>query len=97
MRYIPEASYQKPSSFSSASQAAPMATPAGKMDGINTESPFQSESEVHLQVKCGAKTGIFFLSRLKRVGKSAGKCIRYQEKWITPNEFESVAGVHAKK
>lgn len=54
-------------------------------------------SEVHLTVKCGQKTAAFFPERMKQTGRTVGKCIRYQGKWMSPNEFESVAGVPAKK
>ena len=54
-------------------------------------------TEVQLPVKCGSKSAIFLPSRMGRDGKSAGKSIKYQGKWITPSEFEKCAGVPAKK
>ena len=68
------------------------ATPTG---GIRKD--MSQTSEVHLIVKCGQKTVAFFPERMKQTGRTVGKCIRYQGKWMSPNEFESVAGVPAKK
>ena len=59
--------------------------------------PNNTDTEVQLPVKCGSKSAIFLPSRMGRDGKSAGKCIKYQGKWITPSEFEKCAGVPAKK
>ena len=32
-----------------------------------------------------------------RDGKSAGECVKYQGKWITPSEFAKCAGITARK
>ena len=40
---------------------------------------------------------MFFPSKLKRIGKGLAKCIKYNDKWLSPSEFESVAGLTAKK
>ena len=49
------------------------------------------------RLKYGNKTAAFFPSKIKRTGKTVGKCIRHQGKWMSPNEFEIVAGVHSRK
>lgn len=56
-----------------------------------------NEPEVHLIVKCGNKTAAFFPNKIRRTGKTVGKCIRYQGKWMSPNEFETAAGVQSRK
>ena len=54
-------------------------------------------SERALVVKCGNKTAMFYPGKCKKSGKSVGKCIQFQGKWISPIEFESLAGIQAKK
>ena len=35
--------------------------------------------------------------KTKEAGKSINKCIKYGGKWVTPSEFETLAGSHARK
>ena len=58
----------------------------------NSDTPVKS-----FKVKCGAKTALFFPSRLKKTGKGMSKCIKHNDKWLSPSEFESLAGMAAKK
>ena len=55
------------------------------------------DSELCVIVKCGGKTAEFFPSKLKRTGKSLSKCIKHGGRWLNPNEFESLAGLHQAK
>lgn len=57
----------------------------------------QKADESSFKVKCGNKTALFFPSKLKKNGKGLSKCIKYNEKWLSPSEFESFAGLSARK
>lgn len=59
--------------------------------------PIQGKEESGIKVKCGNKIAMFFPSKLKRIAKGLAKCIKYNDKWLSPSEFESVAGLTAKK
>ena len=48
-------------------------------------------------VKCGKNTPKFFSRRLRPLGRKLGKCIRFNEKWVTPSEFESMSAIQARK
>ena len=50
-----------------------------------------------LIVKCGNKEAEFFPNKCKKSGKSIGNCIKYKDRWISPPEFESLAGLHGRK
>ena len=68
------------------------ATSSAKYDNSNN-----TQELVELTVKCGAKVGIFYPSKFKKNGKTVAKCIKYQWKWVSPSEFETLAGVQARK
>ena len=59
--------------------------------------PTECNSELFITVKCGQKTAQFYPMQMKKSGKTVGKCVKYQGRWITPNEFENTAGVPARK
>ena len=69
--------------------------PSDKNEANN--SPDNTSSDTILQVKCGNKHAAFYVAKCKRSGKTVGKCIKYQGRWMSPSEFESMAGVPAKK
>lgn len=69
--------------------------PSDKSEGNN--SPIGNPPDTILQVKCGNKHAAFYVAKCKRTGKTVGKCIKYQGRWMSPSEFESLAGVAAKK
>ena len=48
-------------------------------------------------IKCGNKSAEFYPGKLKKTGRSISKCIKYQDKWFNPPEFESLAGLQTKK
>lgn len=48
-------------------------------------------------IKCGSKSAEFYPDKLKKTGRSISKCIKYQDKWFNPPEFESLAGLQTKK
>ena len=60
-----------------------------------TPSPGTCKESVKIQ--CGSKEAELFFSKLKKQGKNITKCIKYGGKWVTPSEFETLAGSHARK
>ena len=48
-------------------------------------------------IKCGSKSAEFYPGKLKKTGRSISKCIKYQDKWFNPPEFEALAGLQTKK
>lgn len=60
-----------------------------------TPSPGTCKESV--KIKCGSKEAELFLLKLKNQGKSISKCIKYGGKWVSPSEFETLAGSHARK
>ena len=59
--------------------------------------PIQRKEESGIKVKCGTKIAVFFPSKLKKIGKGLAKCIKYNDKWLSPNEFESGGRVFSQK
>ena len=55
---------------------------------------FQREdvNDFHVVVKCGTKTAGFFPTKLHKKGKAISKCIKHNGKWLSPTEFEALAG-----
>ena len=50
-----------------------------------------------LQVKCGTKTAEFFPLKYKKVGRGIARCIKHKGQWLSPTEFENLAGIQGKK
>ena len=50
-----------------------------------------------LQVTCGQNRAEFHVHKMRMTGKSVGKCVLFQSKWISPTEFENMSGVHPTK
>ena len=50
-----------------------------------------------LTVKCGNKEAEFYPQKCRKVGKSISNCIKYNGRWISPMEYESLAGLHGRK
>lgn len=62
-----------------------------------SEADIEAGSVGHkIPVTCGDCEAEFYLSRMKR-GKKTGKCIFYKDSWITPTEFEALAGLQSNK
>ena len=47
--------------------------------------------------KVPVEGNLFFPNKCKNSGKSIGNCIKYKDRWISPPEFESLAGLHGRK
>lgn len=57
----------------------------------------EGETEnMKLPITCGQIKAEFFVSKM-RSGKTVGKCILFQSKWISPTEFENLSGIHSAK
>ena len=72
---------------------------SGATPKVNTA---QEGAENSIPIKCGQKTAVFYPMKMKGMGKQGkgkqvGKCVQFQGKWLTPNEFERIAGATAKK
>ena len=52
--------------------------------------PREIAGETCLDVECGTNEALLYLSKLCLGSK--GSCILYKDKWLTPNEFQSVSG-----
>ena len=52
-------------------------------------------NDIGLEVECGGNCAIMYLSKLYQGSK--GQCIEFQDKWITPNEFQAVSGRESAK
>lgn len=50
-----------------------------------------------LQVKCGSKSAEFFPLKCKKLGNCIGKCVKHNGRWMSPSEFECLAGMKGKK
>ena len=50
-----------------------------------------------LQVMCGQNRAEFHVHKMRLTGKSVGKCVLFEAKWVTPTEFENMSGVHPTK
>ena len=50
-----------------------------------------------LQVTCGQNRAEFHVHKMRMTGKSVGKCVLFQSKWVSPTEFENMSGVHPRK
>ena len=64
---------------------------ASKSDKVTT-SPLSG-----VKIKCENKEALFSPSKLGKHRKTISKCIKFGAKWVNPNEFESIAGSHARK
>ena len=72
---------------------------SGATPKVNTA---QEGAENSIPIKCGQKTAVFYPMKMEGMGKQGkgkqvGKCVQFQGKWLTPNEFERIAGATAKK
>ena len=50
-----------------------------------------------LQVKCGTKTAEFFTLKYKKIGRGIARWIKHKGQWLSPTEFENLAGIQGKK
>ena len=50
-----------------------------------------------LQVTCGQNRAEFHVHKMRMTGKSVGKCVLFQSKWVSPPEFENMSRVHPTK
>merc|ERR1719495_3051748 len=66
-------------------------TPALEEEASAKEEP---DPGVH-EVTCKGKIGKIDLSKYESGGK--GACVLFEDKWVTPNEFERLTGSRAKK
>ena len=57
----------------------------------------RNNEELPLVVKCGNLTAAFYPDKMRKVGTTVGKCIQFKGKWVSPIEFESAAGIQARK
>ena len=46
-------------------------------------------------VTCNNKKAELYVSKMKTTGKSVGKCIWFESRWLSPPEFENVSGMQA--
>ena len=53
------------------------------------------EGEIMLDVECGENPGLLYLSRFCQGSK--GPCIRFEDMWLTPNEFQYISGRESAK
>ena len=44
----------------------------------------------HMHVSCAENTAKFYLNRFAR--GSIGRCVLFEERWMTPNEFQAISG-----
>ena len=64
---------------------------------VGKKDPVPITSEEILSVKCGNRVAAFYPGKCKKMGKGMSKCILYQGKWVNPSEFETMAGIQARK
>ena len=68
-----------------------------KCDIIGEGQGLEGETEnMVLPITCGQTKAEFYVSKM-RSGKTVGKCILFQSKWISPTEFENLSGIHSAK
>ena len=68
-----------------------------KCDGIGEGQGLEGGTEnMILPITCGQTKAEFYVSKM-RSGKTVGKCILFQSKWISPTEFENLSGIHSAK
>ena len=68
-----------------------------KCDIIGEDQGLEGETEnMILPITCGQTKAEFYVSKM-RSGKTVGKCILFQSKWISPTEFENLSGIHSAK
>jgi hypothetical protein len=53
------------------------------------------DGEILLDVECGENRGLLYLSRFCQGSK--GPCIRFDDMWLTPNEFQYISGRESAK
>ncbi|OQV12618.1 putative Deformed epidermal autoregulatory factor 1 [Hypsibius exemplaris] len=56
---------------------------------------FTVDGETLLDVECGENRGMLYLSRFCQGSK--GPCIRFDDMWLTPNEFQYISGRESAK
>ena len=52
--------------------------------------PIEEDGETCIDVQCGPNEAYMYLAKL--CGGSRGACIKFTDKWLTPNEFQLVSG-----
>ena len=52
-------------------------------------------AEAGVQIECGTNKAILFIEKLK--GGSDSPCVWFEDKWLTPIEFQDVSGRRAAK
>lgn len=57
--------------------------------------PREIDGETCLDIECGANEAVLFLSKLWLGSK--GACIKFMDKWLTPNEFQAISGRESAK
>ena len=61
-----------------------------------TASRSDSVSDASLQVKCCTKVAKFSPAQCKKSGRGIAKCIKHKGQWMSPTEFETLAGMQGK-
>ena len=60
------------------------------MSDIECESSPASGEEFILSVQCGTNTAKLYLSKLRQGSRAA--CVMFEDKWLSPNQFQCVSG-----
>ena len=56
----------------------------------DSECPSPTGEEFILTVQCGSNTAKLYLSKLRQGSRAA--CVMFEDKWLSPNQFQCISG-----
>ena len=74
-----------------------MASDSSSVKECRAEQVDVDKEDLNFHVNCGKNEAILFPAKLKKIRKQISKYIQFQEKWVSPPEFENMSGFHSKK